>query len=254
MIIHKFFLIKFPSKQTPFRASYGLAALIDGDRMARMKNGRVVRKKELMIFQEFNPEGLVSKSRMRHLYSDKRIDRDPVHVTRNNALEYRSNNSYYECYDLLKMINEAMEHPMELKDIAPYFKTVYVHTIFDGRYHNSPLKIEDDISFNWYTKKQEGHSFNGIEVGEHFLCESQRKEAERDFYLINVGYEKAVINYVIEKKGDHIICSSYKDEAKQFKSESEAFRYIEKYRDLFGETGYFIEKVKGMTMEEGFAV
>lgn len=254
MIINEFFAIRFPTNKGP--DMYGLATQIHRNYCVELKNGRALHVQSLKIMSCFNPNGLVTKAELESFYSDEDINKDDSHIVFDKKCDfYKNNKSRFTPMELIVLIRKALSNPLDFENICGEKIVIFLNTIINKQRHVAELTHKQDIPYHLYVLREfDKEVFDEIQFEGHFPWEKQRKDAERDFFVIKMLDERHQIKYVAGKKKSGFGLAYNTFWAKQFLSENETFRYIEKYLDAFGKTGYEIEEIKGMTMEDGLDI
>lgn len=255
MIIRKFLTVRFPSNEGP--DLYGIATLTERHTHVSMKNGRNIPWQDMIFNLEFNPGGLIERDELVSLYSDERIlgEGSPIPIKLKDYFRKSQSDDYYSHSELIALIQAAIINPVDIMDICDKDRRIAFYTLYQQSSHSSEFKPSSDIASHWKNMKEtRKHTFKELFLVGHYIWEGQRGIAEKDFYVIKPWSKYWSNRYVAGFKRDRIAIKEGIKAAKQFITEDELFSYIEEHVMVLGETGYEIEKIQGMNMEEGFAV
>lgn len=231
------------------------------------RNGRLISGKNVSVFYLIgdgimNPWGFGTLDKIRYFYDKERYLKNhiptPSRFNKYKSLTGSVNQKVSEIsfYKFCDMVTESLKNPISPDSLFGSKPIVGVKFTINGR-EDCFSSITLDVALKKCLEfQQKSPELQEIWFESNIVTKDQRKEMEKGFYLIKINKQDSdgLISYAKEIKGGRIIRTPFIVLSKQLKTENEAFRYIEKHESLFGEHGYEIIEVDGISLEKGFDV
>lgn len=257
MNIENVFLLKVDYNAEP---RYLVVLQVCKKRDLFLKNDKLIPNYNLRVEGLLNPHGFGTLDQIKQFYGPVQRSLTYGHLPDGFNSEYsiihptKGMVHKADCFEVIcERVYEQIEHPLMPLPLFGHIPLVDVAFSKEGRqmcFGHIPMetaikKCDDYIS--------ETVSMAYINIISTLVTKKQRREMEKGYFVIKIDSNsnsrssRYVEGYY---KGDFSV-NSGKRWARQFKTENEAFDYIKKHEKQFGEKGFEIEEVKGMTLEEG---
>lgn len=224
-----------------------------------MKNERKIPNLSMITESQFNPWGFGTLEEIRELYDRKRYEDYTVpfptglnHYNHKRTSFWGDGSKPIMFFRICDFVTEALKAPVTLQELFGYIPNVDISFEKDKAVTNFE-NIPFSEALEEWIKRKDDYSILHMSFREYFWAPEQRKQVEKGYFLISIcdPIYKNRSEYLSGRRKNCFIITKEKSRAKQFKSENEAFAYIKKHESSFGDFGYTVEEIPGMTVEKG---
>lgn len=258
MIISKAHILEL---DTPIGKRYRV--LLEGYRLANsaMKNGKIVQAYCIYSGGELNPFGFGTLEEIRTFYDKERYLTKGIPEPKNfNFLMdyYNPSLSLNEIrtmpfIKICDMVTRKLNKPTTLTKLFRKVPKISINFEISGYSRNFTKIFIEEVYEEWLKVRSLAYKITSIVFHGYHESKKQREEMENNYFLIRVIHD-SYEEYVMPPRGSISETTLKKHNAIQFKSEDEALDFVQKYQSFLGVTGFIIEEIPGMKLEDGLEI
>lgn len=227
-----------------------------------MKNGKKIPCLSLGYHEEFNPWGFGTLEEIRSFYDWEKYAKGnaPIPKPFSSTFYYTRKNFWGKSVNrfgfqmICETVTEILKRPVTIQDLFPSKPDVDIY-FRNSKGDYAPIRnIPIDEALEEWAKRKDSTVFL-ITFNTVFATLLQRAQFEKSYFLLNLDRYIGIgdQDYVMVRKKTYFQLTPDKELARQFRNEKEVLAYVDKYAEALGATGYVIEEVPGMTLEEGLS-